>query len=116
MPIFTDISVVKYEDLTIPVTLSPPVAVGGLDLRFSVLRHFDGVSGIVEKFVSSGYNNTSGINITNSGQGIMSIRVRSQDTSGIDPGSYAWVLESLSSGVRTSLAQGFFVVGPPGRA
>lgn len=112
MPVYKDFNLVRYEDGTLIVSMTPPIPIGGWDISFSVNKHFGmGIgSGLINKYVGSGYNNQSGINITNSGNGVFSVSIRSMDTSGVDAGSYVYSIDRVTSGNRSSLTQGYFTV------
>ena len=112
MPTYVDYSLAKYEDGVLTLELQPPVAVGGWTLRYTETKRFGGLSGSVYKWAASGFNNVSGINVVNSGQGIMKITINSPDSSGRDFGNYAFVVERVDSGHRTVLAEGYHKMGP----
>ena len=112
MPVIGDFSIIKLEDGILYVELAPPVAIGGMALSCQVTRRFGGTSGLIQKSVSSGFNGASGISVINSGQGMLSVAIRSQDTSGLDYGNYAFSILRTDSGSRTVLTEGFFVVEP----
>lgn len=113
MPVYTDLQMVKFEDGTFVVSLAPPAPIGGFSLRWQIMKRFGSTSGLVVKSAASGYgNNVSGINVTNSGAGVMQITLNSSDTSGLDYGNYVHALERLDSGSRTVISEGFFSVLP----
>lgn len=110
-----DFTLARYEDGVLTISLQPPTAIGGWDVRFRVTHRFGGgqVSGeaYVNKSVASGFNGASGITITSSGQGVMNVRLNSIDSSGIPhPGAHAYTLERHNSGFRTVLKDGWFLV------
>jgi hypothetical protein len=104
---YTDFSWVRGDDGTLTVVLTPPVPVGGWEIRFSVTKRFGGLDTLITKSCMSGYNNVSGVNVTNSGQGIFNVALGSLDTSGMEPGLYATRCERLTSGARTTLTEGY---------
>ena len=112
MPVIVDFSLGKMEDGTLIVSMSPPTSIGGADIRFQVSKRFGSTSGLILKSVSSGYNNVSGINVTSSGDGRMSITINSPDTSGMDYGNYAYSLERFTSGSRSIITEGYLMVLP----
>ena len=112
MPVYTDITMLKFEDGTFIVSLAPQSPIGGNNLRWQVVKRFGSTSGLITKSVASGYNNVSGINVTNSGAGVMQITLNSSDTSGLDYGNYVYALERLDSCSRTVISEGFFSVLP----
>lgn len=107
---YTDFSWIKYDDGVLTIALTPPAPIGGWDLRFSLTKRFGGESLLVTKSCASGYNNVSGINIVNSGQGIFNVALSSVDTSGLQPGLYASRCERMNSGARTTLSEGYMVL------
>jgi hypothetical protein len=109
-----DFTLARYADGTLIISMAPPVAIGGWNLRLQVLNNFGGISGLIQKYSASGLNGMSGITITDSGNGVMQIQFNSQDTSGMDYGNYAMILEKLNSGSRTPIAEGFLTIGPTG--
>lgn len=116
MPINTDVTISRFEDGVLTVAMAPPVAVGGWAITFRVQKYFGGgsslASGLINKSVSSGLNGASGITVTNSGQGVFAIDLRSVDTSGLQFGNYAYAVERTDSGNRTVLSQGYVLLGP----
>jgi len=112
MPVIADIPFTKFEDGTLTISLEPSVAIGGWNIQFQVWKRFGGESGLITKSTASGYNNVSGIDITNSGLGIFDISIGSHDTSGLDFGNYASKAERLTSGNRTVLTEGYLILTP----
>ena len=112
MSILIDFSLAVREDATITFSLTPPAPIGGQNLQFQVMHRFGGVSGIITKTVASGFNNVSGINVTNSGQGIMNISINSADTSGMQSIPRAYNITRLDSGSRTVYTEGYMLLAP----
>lgn len=113
MAIQMDYSLVRFEDGTIQVGMQPPVNISAWNLQFQLLRRFGGVSGLITKSAASGFGGgQSGITIMSSGQGTFSVQIRSQDTSGLDPGVYAYGIQRLDSGFQTTLVKGYFNLLP----
>lgn len=112
MPVQVSFSLARYEDGTLTVGLAPPTAVGGWNVQFQVTKFFGGVSGLITKSVASGYSVVSGVTVVNSGKGVFSVKIGTQDTSGLDPGTYAMQFQRLDSGFRTVLSEGFFLLTP----
>lgn len=112
MPIIADYTIVRMEDGLLTIDMTPPVAIGGWNIRFQCMKRFDSSSGLITKSVASGFNNASGINVANSGQGIFDVTINSVDTSGFDPGCYAYKVDRLDSGNVTCLAEGYMVLKP----
>lgn len=112
MPVIVNITISRYEDAVLTIGLEPPTPVGGHTIQFQTLRAFGGVSGLINKYVASGLNNQSGINITNSGQGIFNVRINELDTSGWNYGNYAYQVKRLDSGFATVYTEGFINLVP----
>lgn len=110
MPIYGDFSLVKYEDGILTINMNPPVPIGAWDIRFRLSKRFGSDELISEKTVASGFNNQSGINITDSGQGRFRITVKGSEMSGYDAGNYAFDVTRFTSGSRTTLAQGYLLL------
>lgn len=110
MPVQADFSVPRYNSFSFTVSLAPPVAIGGWGISFQVQKRFGGISGLITKSVSSGFNNSSGINITNSGLGIFTISIQGVDTSGLEYGNYAYAVDRTDT--RTTLSEGYMIVTP----
>lgn len=111
MPILTDFTLVRYEDATLTIGLSPPAPIGAWEIQFTLKNRFGG-DAFVTKSVNSGFNNSSGINITDSGVGVFNVNINSVDTSGRDFGSYAFGVEKLNSGSRSTLVEGYLILTP----
>lgn len=112
MPVIGDFAWVRYDDGVLTLGLIPPTPVGGQTVQFQVMKRFGGVSGIFTRSVASGFNGASGITITDSGQGIMQIQIRSADTSGLEYGNIAFMADRLDSGYQTRYAEGYISVNP----
>jgi hypothetical protein len=111
MPIYADFGIGKLEDGTLSVDMRPPVPIGGWSMLFFVQHRFGGISGIYQASIASGFNNMSGINITNSGEGQFNVSLPSIWGSGLDFGNYAYSCQRVDSGSRTILAEGFISLG-----
>ena len=108
--IVSDIAYTRMEDGVLTIGLAPPTAVGGWAAQFTVLKRFGGVSGLINKFTSSGYSNVSGIQVTSSGNGIFGVTINSYDTSGLDPGAYVYQFSRTTSGSYDVLSEGYFLL------
>ncbi len=106
MSVYADTAVVKYEDGTFVFQLSPPTSVRYWDIRFRMSRRAGG-SDIILKSCASGYNNVSGINVTDFTDGVMNTSIYSVNTSGLDESAYYYTLGHYNSGVVTLLARGY---------
>jgi len=112
MPIEANFQSAKYEDGVLTIGTTPPTAIGGWEIQLTVNKRMGGDSNYIVLTTSSGFNGTSGITITNSGNGTYRANFNSVYTSGLEFGNYAYTVERLSSGSRTLLVQGFFTVTP----
>ena len=107
MPVIFDYPLTQHSDGVVTIGLENPVAIGGWNIRTTVLKRFGGVSGIIVRSTASGIaSGASGMAILNSGQGTFAVEIRSADFSGRDYGAYAMVVERLDSGHRTMLCEG----------
>ena len=111
MSVIQDFSLARYDDGALIIGMIPPTPVGGWNIQFSLMKHLGG-SGFVNKIVTSGFNNLSGISVTNSGQGVFNISLQSQDTSGLPYGNYPYAVERMDSGFRTTLTEGYVILLP----
>lgn len=112
MAVRTDFSLIRQEDATLNVPLTPAAPIGAWNLRFLMTQRFGDTSGLITKSVASGYNAVSGITVTNSGQGVFTVNLRANDTSGLEYGNYAYQLERLDSGNRSVLTEGYLTLRP----
>ena len=104
-------SINKYEDGLLTINLSPPIAIGGVDVVFRVLKRYSGESGLIVKSCGSGFGSgQSGISIIDSGQGMFQVYIASRDTSGLDTGTYVYGCSRTSSGQEALLVGGPFNV------
>lgn len=110
MPIYTDFPVRRGTDMSITLSITPPASIAGDSFHFEVTRVPDGSSGLINKWLSSGLSAASGITITQSGQGMVSIALVPRDTSGWDIGPYAFKYKRTSSGRETVATEGYLLV------
>lgn len=97
----------RYADGKVTLVLQPQAPVGGLDIVFECAKR-DGGPVIFSKYVSSGYNGASGLTITNSGAGIIDIRISApNDLSGQDQGNFHYKTLVTTSGRDNRLSEGF---------
>ena len=114
MSVTTDFRLARYEDGILHIDMTPPTNIGGWSLRFQLMNRYDGVSGIIKRYSASGYDGLSGITLTNSGTGSFNIQLYGKDMSGLDVKNYSYVVERLTSGSRTVLAEGYLSMLPGG--
>lgn len=112
MPHEQDFSISRYVDVTVVIDVRPPMPIGGLDIRMTVSDRFGSTSPRFVKYMASGFYGVSGLAIVNSGQGVLSARIRSLDTSGLDWGNYAFEVKRWDSGNVTDLTQGYLILKP----
>lgn len=109
----SDFAVFYREDCTLTVSMAPPTAIGGWNLEFRMQRYFgETQSGSLLKSVASGFSGASGITITNSGQGILSIDLQSVNTSGLAFGNYSYDVRRTDAGQNTIISLGYCLLGP----
>lgn len=104
-----DFPVPKFADVGLLVNLTPAQPVGGRSVRFEVRKRYGGSTVLINKTCSPGIS--SGITVTNSGQGVLLVSILSVDTSGLSFGAYPYEVELLDT-PRTPVADGFLIVGP----
>ena len=112
MPIQVDAPFVKFDDGILVVTLQPSIPIGGQNYQFECQNRFGGVSGRIVKSMASGRYNVSGMNIVNSGQGVMNVTIDSANTSGLQYGNYAFTIQRLDSGNRSTVTEGYILILP----
>ncbi len=110
MPVNMDFSLIRYEDGILSYGMEPAQPIGQWTIQFQLTKRFGSVVPLVTKNVASGFNNASGIQITNSGLGQMNILINSIDTSGLCEGNYAYSVQRLDSGNQVVLTQGYFLL------
>lgn len=111
--VITDFSMSKFEDVSVVVSMQPPVPIGGWSLRFQAGKNFGFSSGLINKYWSSGFAaGASGITITNSGQGVFRIDIYTPDTSGLQYGNLAYQVFRTDSGSMTEISQGYLSINP----
>ena len=113
MAINADLPIARFQDGILNVDVEPSVAIGGWTIQFKVTGRHGFMSGAkILKSVASGYNDSSGINVTNSGNGQFQVRIFGSETSGLNYGAYAMQVERIDSGSQTVLVQGYLQVKP----
>jgi hypothetical protein len=113
MAVFQTITYIKYDDGLITIAMTPPQPIGQWSIHFQLNRQAEiSVSGLVNKYVGSGYNNVSGINITSSGQGTFNVGITSTDTAALNTGTYYYTAIRTDSGFVSVLSEGYFILQP----
>ncbi len=110
MAVYQDFSLIRYEDGVLNFNMEPPEPVGGWSVSFQVFRRFLSTTPLITKSISSGFNNQSGIVVANSGLGQMNITLNAIDTSGFDPGNYAFRIQRLDSGNAFTMTEGYLLL------
>lgn len=112
MAIIQDFSLDRTEDATVTIVMTPPTPIGGWSIRTTLTKRYGSVSGIFDKYVSSGLNGASGITVVDSGLGVFNVKIDSNDTSGLNYGNYVHCSKRLDSGFVTVLTEGFVSIMP----
>jgi len=127
MAVQQNMAVFIGEDALVVLGLVPPVPVSGVDVGFVMTKRLGGTP-LVTKWYTSGFTpgsviptgptsgqvvpaNASGIVLTDPVNGVYGISFYSADTSGYDPGAYAFQFLNLTSGTSTIETTGFCVLG-----
>ena len=105
-----DWTVAAGEDATITFPIQPATNILGWDIGMFVNSRLGGSNLLIQKYLASGYVNTSGIDIISITQGVIKIKINSQDTSNLDPGNYGYQVKRLNSGFVTVLAEGHLIL------
>ena len=112
MSVNIDFSLPSYQDGTLVVPLQPPVGISGWNISFTMWRRpqtiSGSVSGLITKSAASGFNNVSGIQVSDGVAGVFNVNLYRLDVSGgLDPGNYFYQIARLDSGNATILTTGF---------
>lgn len=111
MPVINDFAWVQYDDGVLTIGLQPPVPIGGLSFQLTITKRLGGTP-ITIKSMTSGFYGVSGMQIVNSGQGIMQATVLSSDTSGLDCNNFAYQVRQTDFGANKVVAEGYEVLMP----
>lgn len=112
MPLSIDFGLDRFEDGVVTVTMTPALNISGETLQFTLRKRHQNVSGstsgLIVKSAASGFNNVSGVNVTDGINGRFNVALFRTDLSGEwDPGNYAFTVERLTSGSQRTLVEGF---------
>lgn len=111
MAIEIDFRLGRTEDGVVQVSMTPPVAIGGWAMEAVFTNRFGGESGLITKRTASGYGaGGSGLQTVNSGLGIFNLTINSADTSGLNPGNYAYEVKRTDSGNVAVLTKGYMIL------
>lgn len=111
MPLQVDYALAVGEDGTITLSLSTPVGIGGMNIEFVVMPRFDGEP-FITKSMASGFYGVSGMNIVESGEGIMRVNLYETEFSGRPYGNYASQWRRLDSGYHKIISEGYILRTP----
>lgn len=101
-----DYRITRLEDNTLTLSLTTQAAIGGMEIEFSVAKHFGGEP-FIKKSMSSGFYGVSGLSIVNSGNGTMRASMYDSEFSGRGDGNYAVMWRRLDSGHRKVINAGY---------
>lgn len=91
---------------TVVLALTPPTSIGGWQISYTQsLRKYG--DPLLTKSLASGFLGVSGMSITSSGDGVMSISFSPQEVSGLNPGAYYYSVQRTNSGFNTTLVEGY---------
>ena len=115
MAIQTNFKLERFADGDLTVGLAPAANISGWTLQCTMWRRAQNisgsVSGLITKSAASGFNNVSGINVTNGVQGVFTVHFNRFDVSGnLDSGSYYFKVERMDSGNASVVAEGFRLI------
>lgn len=106
MPITTDISWYKGEDVIVRVTMTPfGTNITGWTLAFTVRQNYGDTATVISKTSGAGQ-----ITITDALNGIFDVTVAAADTSGLVPRAYVFDASRTDSGAASVLSVGQFTL------
>ena len=91
--------------------MAPPVPIGGWTIIYQQSLRAEGIP-FITKSVSSGYATVSGIQINNSGQGVLQVNFFAPEMSGRQDDAYWYQITRTDSGFRSIIAEGFRLCTP----
>lgn len=98
---------ISYVDGVLTVDLRPPTNITNWAIQFTMTKRFYSNTPIITKSCASGYNNVSGINVTNAGIGLFNVTLTRAEVSGLAAGAYACNIDRVDSGFYTELVNGY---------
>ncbi len=115
MPVQTNFKLERHADGDLTVSLAPQANISGWTLQTTMWKNYQNVSGsvsgLITKSCASGFNNVSGINVTNGIQGTFMVHFNRFDVSGnLDSGAYYFKAERMDSGNASVIAEGYRLV------
>ena len=112
MPIIGNFYLARYEDGVLSIQLTPPTPIGGWSIQFQLMERFNASVDLYDAYVASGFNGTSGITVTNSGQAMFNVTIPSNSGSSMNEGNYAFKVTRTNSGSQTTLSEGYLILTP----
>lgn len=112
MPIIADFPFVRGQDGTLTVTLTPATSISGWTIKAEFQKRFGGASGLIVKYLASGFAGVSGISLIDGAQGSFALQMKAADTSGLEYGNYSYTISRQDSGFATVLSEGFLLLKP----
>lgn len=111
MPVILDFSLPIQSDATLAVAMQPSTNVSGWTIEFNLMKRFGGEPRVARS-CASGYNNVSGVNVTDGSLGYFTVSLRRADTSGQDYGVQSYQINRNMSGRFEPLCEGFVTFTP----
>lgn len=111
MPLQADYTLARYEDGILSLSLKTPSAIGGMSVEFTVMNRYGGEP-FIRNSMASGFIGVSGINITNSGNGVMATAIYDAQMSGKPYQNYASQWRRLDSGYMKVISEGYLIYTP----
>lgn len=112
---YADLTITQYDDNIVGIQITPPTNISTYDFRFTMRYRFNGETALIQKYstsMSGTGGGQSGITVTNSGGGLLTVTINSIDTSGIPSTAYAYDLARTNSGSYADLVHGFVLLIP----
>lgn len=112
---YANLTITQWDDNVVGIQITPPTNIGTYDFRWTMRYRFNGETALIQKY-SSSLSGTgggqSGITVTSSGNGLLTVAISSYDTSGLRPGAYAYDLARTNSGSYADLVHGYVLLFP----
>ena len=112
MPIIANYPLVRGQDGTLTISLTPATSISGWTIQATFLQRFGGSSGLIQKSMASGHDGVSGISLLDGAAGSFRVTINAGDTSGLEYGNYSYNVSRLDSGFATVLSEGFLLLKP----
>jgi hypothetical protein len=110
----TDFTLRSSEDGTLIIAAAPPMPIGGLSFQFTQSRRAGGIPAITLSMASGYYGSVSGMDLIDSGNGVMSVSLWAYLSSGMDQVAGAWFyrVQRTDSGNVTAVSEGYRLMPP----